>query len=73
MGIVNALSWFLRPVNLDRVFSEEGKELTALGVAARFSRGNINVQYKRVTTPRMFAQELARMKQRVDRHRSASE
>ena len=55
----------LFPANLDSVFSEQGKEQTALGIAARFSRGNINLQQKRVTTQRKFDEELKAMEARV--------
>ena len=57
----------LFPPRLDEVFSDEGKERTALRVAMRFSRGNAGVQNGRVTTDRIFCEEMRRMAQRVGR------
>ena len=72
MNILQTLFRVLFPASLDEVFSDESKERTALGIAARFSRGNISIQNARVTTIRMFAEEMNRMIQRVSREHAPS-
>lgn len=65
MSIVMTLRRILFPPNLDVIFSEEGKEKTALGIASRFACGNINVQSGRVTTQRKFDEQMAQLARRV--------
>ncbi len=67
MTILKTVLRVLFPANLDAVFSEEGKEKTAISIAARYARGNTRVQNERVTTDRAFAQEMERMATRVAR------
>lgn len=69
MGILKSLYRVLFPASLDSIFSEEAKEKTAITIAARYSRGNTRVQKERVTTDRMFANEMERMAMRVARTR----
>ena len=63
--IIQVIRRVLFPKNLDSIFSEESKERTALGVAARYARGNINVQNGRVTTQRKFEEEMNRLARRA--------
>lgn len=63
--IIKTIQRILFPANLDAIFSEEGKEKTALRVAARFARGNVNSQEGRVTTQRKFDAEMDRLEQKV--------
>jgi|CXWL01.1.fsa_nt_gi hypothetical protein len=62
---IKTIQRILFPVSLDTIFSEESKEKTALRVAARFARGNINSQEERVTTQRKFNAEMDKLTQRV--------
>ena len=65
MRFIKSIYKILFPANIDNLFSEECKENLALGVAARFTRGNINIQNKRATTARMFSEELRQTEKRV--------
>ncbi len=64
MNIFRTIREILFPVNLDEIFSKEAEERNALRVAARFSR-NVMVQAGRVTTQRMFDEDMKRMAERV--------
>lgn len=61
-------SIFISSDTICRIYSEEEKVKAALAVAARFSRGNVNVQLQRVTTVAKFEDEMARMEARASRH-----
>lgn len=63
--IIKTVQRILFPADLDAIFSEEGKEKTALRVTARFARGNVNSQEERVTTQRKFNAEMDRLAKRV--------
>ena len=65
MNIFKILIKSLFPTDIENVFSEAGKESTALNVAARFTRGNTSIQHHRVTTAQNFDNEIERMKNRV--------
>lgn len=60
-------SVFLRSDTIRHIYSEEEKVNAALAVAARFSRGNVNVQREKVTTMAEFEDEMARMEARASR------
>ncbi len=67
MSIFQTIYRFIRPVNLEQLFSEEKKEEAALKVAARLSRGNTNVQDPRLTTSRRFEQQMAEYARKVEK------
>lgn len=71
--LLKAIYRIVFPVSLDDIFSEDGKERTALRIAARFSRGNTGVQNGKVTTDRGFAEEMKRMARRVHRGHQLSQ
>lgn len=65
MKILGAVKKFLLPEMARDVFSERAKEVVAMRSAARFSRGNINIQMEHVTTEGKFEKELMRMAARA--------
>lgn len=65
MNIFRTVRKILFPPNLDTIFTDEGKEKTALSIAARFACGNINIQSGRVTTQRKFDEQMAQLARRV--------
>jgi|WetSurMetagenome_2_1015567.scaffolds.fasta_scaffold119499_2 hypothetical protein len=72
INIIRVIYRNLFPPSLDEIFSEEGKERTALHVAARFTRGNTGVQNGHATTDRKFKEEMRRMARRVSHTHSPS-
>lgn len=65
MRFLQSLRRIAFPADVDEAFSAKAQEEAALLVAARLSRGNVNVQEMRVTTERDFNEQMSEYEAKV--------